>query len=82
MWRLRLLNSASSWSRGHPILLQNTGKLGHADADEAGIPHDIENVGERHWLEVVLKIRADRPLHVPVRGQAAARGNEGGGQPA
>ena len=55
--------------RRHVIGLQDLGELSQTKTNEAGIPHDVENIGERHTGEVVPQVRAQRPLDVRVRGR-------------
>src|SRR5579863_3389440 len=55
-------------------------KVREADADEAGVAHYVQNVGEPHRLEVAPQPKAHRPLDVtvcrkssPARPRAAAK---------
>ena len=66
--------------RRHVVLVENLRKLRHPDADEAGVAHHVQDVGERNRRERVPQIRAERPANVLVRGQAAGGAGERAGE--
>ena len=65
---------------GDVVGLQDLRKLRHAQADEAGVLHHVENVGEGHAREGVPEIRSESPLDVLIGGKAAGGARERGGQ--
>ena len=58
--------------------LEDLGKLRHADPDEAGVLHDVEDVGERHTRKRVPQVGAQRPSNVLVGGQAPGGASQRG----
>src|ERR1043165_2116830 len=46
------------------VFAENLRELRQTDANEAGIPHHVEDVGERNQWERVPEVRAKRPFHI------------------
>src|ERR1041385_7589541 len=65
---------------GDVVGLEDSGELGEADADEAGVAHDVENGGEGNAGEGVPEVGADGMRDVLVGGQTGGCAGESGGQ--
>ena len=78
MWHPRLSSFLLHLGGGDAVGLEDLRKLRDAQADEAGILHDVQDVGEGHAREVVPEVGAQRPSNVLVGGQPPGGARQGG----
>ena len=64
---------------GHFVFSEDLRELRDAYADEPGVAHHVENIGERDWREGVPEVRSQSPANIAIGGKLARRADETGG---